>query len=89
MNLWDRVTVMLVYSFTEVAWSAPMLFPSIRTAVYALLRRPQAPIATSTHDREEEAEDPAPPEDQIPTWQWTSGLLLSSIGTLVVGKHAL
>ncbi|KAG8889581.1 hypothetical protein FRB98_003643 [Tulasnella sp. 332] len=87
--LWPGVTVMLVYSFTEVAWSAPMLFPSIKTRISALLGRPLYVHATSPHDREDEAEeDPASPEDQIPTWQWTFGLLLSSLGTLVVGKYA-
>ncbi|KAG9032075.1 hypothetical protein FRB95_001936 [Tulasnella sp. JGI-2019a] len=83
--LWPGVTVMLVYSFVEVAWSAPMFFRSVKNMVSTILQRDQP---TSKPKAEDEVEDPALPHEQIPTWQWTSGLLLSSIGTLVVGKYS-
>jgi hypothetical protein len=34
----------------------------------------------------EDDEDPAKPEDRVATWEWTSGLLVSSIFTIIVLK---
>jgi uncharacterized oligopeptide transporter (OPT) family protein len=31
-------------------------------------------------------DDPATPEEQVPFWMWSSGLIISIVGTLVVGK---
>lgn len=79
---------MLVYSFAEVAWSAPMFYTSIKNMVLSTARGTMHKTRTSSVGVDED-EDPALPHEQIPTWQWTCGLLLSSIGTLVVGKSAL
>lgn len=92
--------VMLVYSFMEVLWSAPLFYRSLKGAVVELLivlrpgrttRRPRLPQARerSRDVSPDEVEDPAPPHEQIKTWQWTGGLAMSSVATLLVGKYAL
>jgi len=75
---------MLVYSFTEIAWSAPMFYRSFKTAWLSAVygSRPGKADVGDT-------DDPAPPHEQIPTWQWILGLLLSTAGTLIVGKFTL
>lgn len=79
---------MLAYSFAEVAYSGPSFYHSAKTMFLTLTGRAK-PIATPLQVDDDEAEDPAPPHEQIPTWHWLLGLSLSSVGTLVVGKAAL
>ncbi|KAG8905045.1 hypothetical protein FRB99_000781 [Tulasnella sp. 403] len=92
--LWPGVMVMLVYSFVEVLWSSPAFY---RSFAGAATRIQETFELTSTFRRlpmdnntslvgETEPIDPAPPHEQIKTWQWTSGLLISSLSTLIVGK---
>ncbi|KAG8919255.1 hypothetical protein FRC01_001378 [Tulasnella sp. 417] len=83
--LWPGVMVMLVYSFVEVLWSSPMLYRGFRAAFARLFgSKPLSRRPSST--RQEEIEDPAPPHEQIKTWQWVGGLIVSSLATLIVGK---
>ncbi|KAG8897077.1 hypothetical protein FRC00_004844 [Tulasnella sp. 408] len=79
------VMVMLVYSFVEVLWSSPMLYRGLRAAFARLLGSKQLSRRPSSAPQEE-IEDPAPPHEQIKTWQWVGGLILSSLATLIVGK---
>lgn len=80
---------MLVYSFVEVLWSSPMLFRGFRTTFSRLFGSKRMPRRPSSVLQEEKIEDPAPPHEQVKTWQWVGGLAISSLATLLVGKLAL
>lgn len=79
--LWPGVLMMFAYSFAELGMSAPTIYRGIRSAVLELSdvirRRP-------VRESEDEIPDPAPKEDQVPTWAWTVGLFISIIFTCIV-----
>lgn len=79
--LWPGVMLMLCSSFAEVIMNGSLLwlgFKRILLVVYYKVRRKEVPIFKDAIN------DPAPPETQIPAWQWVPLLILSIIFTCLV-----
>lgn len=79
--LWPGVMLMLCASFAEVFMNGGILWKGIKQAsvvIYCKLRKKESPAFKNFID------DPAPPETQIPAWQWISLLVLSIIFTCLV-----
>ena len=88
------IMIMLCYSFTEVATSAPTFWRSFKQVYHSTKSKYQSWSANRagrsyTDIRREEdiaLDDPALPHEQVPAWAWSIGLSLSVLGTLIVGK---
>ncbi|KAK0528484.1 hypothetical protein OC835_004645 [Tilletia horrida] len=85
-GLWVGVLMMFAASAAELAMNAPAIGRSgarAARAVWDVLRHG----GRTEQEEKEEGEallDPAPPEDQVPWWMWTGGLVLSIVLTCVV-----
>ncbi|KTW25666.1 hypothetical protein T552_03526 [Pneumocystis carinii B80] len=79
--LWPGVMLMLCSSFAEVIMNGPVLWLGLKRVILVLyykLRRKEVPVFKNA------IQDPAPPETQIPAWQWVPLLIVSIIFTCVV-----
>ncbi|KAF9509733.1 hypothetical protein BS47DRAFT_1396579 [Hydnum rufescens UP504] len=81
--IWPGVLIMLVYSFVEVTVSSRHAFYKLgvsATSGFGKSYRDFLHRNDPNYIREiEDDNDPAPLEDRVPTWAWTSGLLLSVV----------
>ncbi|KAJ3112453.1 hypothetical protein HDU96_004534, partial [Phlyctochytrium bullatum] len=84
--LWPGVAMMLFYSFAEMAmnyrslsnalvYGAKELYSAIRSAI----KKDGSQVAGRVDEN-----DPAKPEDQVPTWVWVTGALVSTVFTVLV-----
>ena len=85
---------MLCYSFAEICASAPIFWRSFKQAYRSIKfeyqswsARRTGTIFTGTRRKEDiTLDDPALPHEQVPVWAWSVGLVLSIIGSIIVGK---
>lgn len=79
-NLWIGIMVMLCASFAEIGMNAPTLYRGMRRALLDNLEKiPKTRKFAEKHLATGEAavEDPSPPEQLVPAWMWSTGVLLS------------
>lgn len=92
--LWPGIMIMLCYSFAELCVNFPVIFRSFkqmgRSASYSYrswaASRKGMTIQDTRPEKDRALSDPAPPSEQVPFWMWSTGLIASIVGTLVVGK---
>ncbi|KAI8907523.1 OPT oligopeptide transporter [Powellomyces hirtus] len=80
--LWPGIVLMVVTSFAELGWNWKMIAKGLKGAaieVYYTVTRKDQSMITQIDD-----EDPTLPHENVPTWAWTGGVLLSAIFTIVV-----
>ncbi|KAJ3106260.1 hypothetical protein HDU97_006711 [Phlyctochytrium planicorne] len=83
--LWPGVAIMLFYSFAELAMNGKSIIGAVVTGTKELYGNISASLGKNTeHTARVDENDPAKPEDQVPTWVWVSGVLLSSVFTILV-----
>lgn len=87
-NLWVGVMIMLCSSFAEVAMNGPMLYRGMRRAFFETAEKfPKTRSFAEKHlqaDVDHVEDDPAPPEEQVPYWAWSIGVLLSIVVSMIV-----
>lgn len=87
-NLWIGVMIMLCASFAEVAMNGPMLYRGLKTAFFETAEKfPKTRAFAEKHmisRREEESDDPSPKAEQVPTWAWSTGVVLSIAFSMIV-----
>jgi len=86
-NLWVGVMLMLCASFAEVAMNGPILYRGLKRAFFETAEK--IPATRSYAEKhlttaEREIEDPAPQSEQVPTWLWSGGVLLSIAVSMIV-----
>ncbi|KDN36291.1 OPT-domain-containing protein [Tilletiaria anomala UBC 951] len=78
--MWPGVAMMLFYSFAELAITGPAIYRSIKSLTVNVYR-----AARKLDKQENEDEfDPAPKSQQVQSWSWPSGWLLSCVVTILV-----
>ncbi|KAJ3106944.1 hypothetical protein HDU97_005225 [Phlyctochytrium planicorne] len=83
--LWPGVAIMLFYSFAELAINGKAIGGAIVTGVKELYGNISAALGKKTeYGARVDENDPAKPEDQVPTWMWVSGTVISTIVTIIV-----
>ncbi|KAJ3207363.1 hypothetical protein HDU67_007521 [Dinochytrium kinnereticum] len=83
--LWPGVAMMLFYSFAELAMNARSIGQALVTGSKELYGNVMKAMGKNTgHEAREDDDDPALPQDQVPTWLWTSGVAISSVVTILV-----
>ncbi|KAF8306035.1 oligopeptide transporter [Clavulina sp. PMI_390] len=89
--LWPGVLIMIVYSFVEVGLSSRKAISRMAGDMSSFGRtwrnwrnRNDPNFIREADDGE--IFDPAPPEDQVPFWAWTGGLLISVIITCAIAS---
>ncbi|KAJ3106258.1 hypothetical protein HDU97_006709 [Phlyctochytrium planicorne] len=83
--LWPGVAIMLFYSFAELAINGKVLANAVITGVKELYGSISAALGKQTEfGARVDERDPAKPEDQVPTWMWVGGVLVSSVVTILV-----
>lgn len=86
-NLWIGIMVMLCASFAEVAMHGPVLYRGMKRAFFeTAVKIPKTRAFASKHlgGGEREIEDPSPPSEQVPTWAWSGGVLISIAVSMIV-----
>ncbi|KAJ3106943.1 hypothetical protein HDU97_005224 [Phlyctochytrium planicorne] len=83
--LWPGVSIMLFYSFAELAMNGKAIVGAVVTGVKELFGAISAALGKNTdYSARVDENDPAKPEDQVPTWFWVTGVLISSVFTIIV-----
>ncbi|KAF8998711.1 OPT oligopeptide transporter [Cyathus striatus] len=77
--LWPGIMIMLLYSFADIILSLGPLFKSIRLSDLSPMR-----LWNKRKEIDAEDEDQTPLEDRVPTWWWTTGLLISTVTSCVI-----
>lgn len=86
-NIWVGVMIMLCASFAEVAMNGPMLYRGMKRAFFETAEKiPKTRAFAEKHlsAEEQESDDPSPKSEQVPTWAWSSGVLLSITFSMIV-----
>lgn len=86
-NLWIGIMVMLCASFAEVGMNGPLLYRGMKRAIFETAEKiPKTRAFAARHlsGAEMEIEDPSPKSEQVPTWTWTSGVVLSIAVSMIV-----
>lgn len=86
-NLWVGIMLMLCASFAEVAMNGPVLYRGMKRAFFETADKiPHTRAFASKHltNEEREIEDPSPKSEQVPTWTWSGGVLISIALSMIV-----
>ncbi|KXJ92090.1 OPT oligopeptide transporter [Microdochium bolleyi] len=86
-NLWVGVMLMLCASFAEVGMNGPILYRGLKRAFFETAEKiPATRTFAEKHltNGEREIEDPSPKSEQVPTWLWSGGVLLSIAVSMIV-----
>lgn len=86
--LWIGVMVMLCASFAEVAMNGPMLYRGLKRAIFETAEKiPATRTYAEKHLAKDDdfiVDDPSPKEEQVPTWTWSTGVLLAIALSMIV-----
>ncbi|KAI9290525.1 OPT superfamily oligopeptide transporter [Neoconidiobolus thromboides FSU 785] len=90
-NLWIGIIMMLAYSFTELIVNYDTVFTGLKGPLISLKNCYYRRFSPSNvQDIEyEDHDDPAPPNEQVPTWMWVVGLITSLVVNILVNHFYL
>ncbi|BFZ56735.1 hypothetical protein PYCC9005_003783 [Savitreella phatthalungensis] len=86
-NLWVGIMVMLCASFAEVGCNGPIIYRAVKRVIYDTAEKVPATrqwAARKNAGSEPAIPDPQPPSEQVPTWMWTTGVVISIIFSCIV-----
>lgn len=86
-NLWVGVMIMLCASFAEMGMNGPILYKGMKRAFFETAERiasSRAFAAKHLEGSEPAIEDPQPKSEQVPTWAWSGGVVLSIAFSMIV-----
>ncbi|KAI9209500.1 OPT oligopeptide transporter protein-domain-containing protein [Polychytrium aggregatum] len=79
--LWPGVMIMVCASFAEMGMNGKTIYRGIKAAIVTIAARFKKADASAAAGTT--SEDPVPPEEQVPTWQWIVGLTISVVMAIV------